>query len=77
MSLSARRPLEDTLTSSPSSSSIAEKERKRQKEHDSILDPPREPRKKVQAVLLYFHIVIAEVEHSTGSKDRDSAESSS
>ena len=70
MSLSASRPLEDTLTSSPSSSSMAEKkERKRQKERDSILEPPREPLKKVQAVLLYFHIVIAEVEHSMGSKD--------
>lgn len=58
MSLSARRPLEDTLTTSPSSSSIA-KERRWQREYDSMLKPLRE---KVQGVLLDFHNVIAEVE---------------
>lgn len=58
MSLSARRPREDTLTSSPSSSSIAKGIGIRQRQCDSKLEPQRENIDKVQDVPLYFCIFI-------------------
>lgn len=42
------------------------KEKQWRREYDSILEPPRENIKKVLDVLLYFHNVIAEMEHSMG-----------
>lgn len=72
MSLSARRPREDTLTSSPSSSSIAEGTEK-MAEKDSMQEPPRENKKRGQDVILYFHNIITQVENSKGRKNYSSA----
>lgn len=61
MSLSARRPLEETRTSSPSSSSIAKKTKR---DNDSMLEPLGADVNELQDVVLCVQCVIAEAEPS-------------